>query len=213
MNKLDQLFLKSALKSGLLDEDGVKAIAAEMQNDNGDASGHAVALDLLTQDQSNRLISSIEAKLPPEGIPGFEILDPIGRGATSTVWKAKQESLGKIVALKVFSSTMTKTTRPEDLITEARNAARLNHPHIVHALDAGITDGKCWFAMELVEGETLQQKLARRGSLSERELGELALCITQGLSHAHSAGLLHRDLKPANILLAQDGKNLLVVPV
>ena len=103
MNKLDQLFLKSALKSGLLDDAGVKAIAAEIQNDNGDASRHAVALDLLTQDQSNRLISSIEAKIPPEGIPGFEILGPIGRGATSTVWKAKQESLGKVVALKVFS--------------------------------------------------------------------------------------------------------------
>ncbi|MDE0959239.1 MAG: protein kinase [Planctomycetota bacterium] len=205
MKKLDQLFLKAALTNGLLDETGVKAIAEEIQKTKGDASSHAVALDLLTQDQSNRLVTSIEAKLPPEGIPGYEILESIGRGATSTVWKARQESLGKIVALKVFSSTVTRNTEPEELINEARNVARLNHPHIVHALDAGITAGKCWFAMELVEGETLQQKLSRRGSLSERELGELALCITQGLSHAHAAGLLHRDLKPGNILISEDG--------
>ena len=204
MKKIDQMFLKAAHKKGLLDEAGVTQIA-ESLTDGGDAASAAIATGLMTQEQSQRLLSSIESSPPPEGIPGYEILSPIGRGATSTVWKARQESLGKIVALKIFTTAYAGTSDPEQMISEARNAALLNHPHIVHALDAGVSAGNCWFAMELVEGETLQQKLARRGALSEREVSELALCLTQGLAHAHSAGLLHRDLKPGNILISEEG--------
>ncbi len=204
MKKIDQLFLKAAHKKGLLDDAGVTQIADSLTEE-GDAASAAVAAGLMTQGQSQRLLTSIESSVPPEGIPGYEILSPIGRGATSTVWKARQESLGKIVALKILSTSISSTTQPEQLISEARNAALLNHPHIVHALDAGVSNGNCWFAMELVEGETLQQQLTRRGALSEREVIELALCLTKGLAHAHNAGLLHRDLKPANILISEDG--------
>ena len=205
MTQIDQLFLKTALKMNFIEEADLNRIAASIEKGEEDAAIIAVQASILTQEQANRIMSAIESRIPPEGIPGYEVLSPIGRGATSTVWKARQESLGKIVALKVFSSAMTNTTSPEHLIAEARNAARLNHPHIVHAIDAGISDGRCWFAMELVEGETLHQKLKRRGALSEREMGELALAITQGLAHAHSAGLLHRDMKPGNILISGDG--------
>ncbi|MGE4601986.1 MAG: protein kinase [Planctomycetota bacterium] len=204
MKKIDQTFLKAAHKKGLLDDAGVTQIA-ESLTEEGDAASAVVAAGLMTKEQSQRLLTSIEASVPPAGIPGYEILSQIGRGATSTVWKARQESLGKIVALKIFSTSISSTTQPEQLISEARNAALLNHPHIVHALDAGVSNGNCWFAMELVEGETLQQKLTRRGALSGREVTELALCLTQGLAHAHNAGLLHRDLKPGNILISEDG--------
>ena len=204
MKKIDQMFLKTAHKMGLLDDAEVKQVAESLGDEENVATA-VVAAGLMTEQQAQRLLSTVESSVPPEGIPGFEILSPIGRGATSTVWKARQESLGKIVALKVFSTAIANTTEPEQLISEARNVALLNHPHIVHALDAGISDGNCWFAMELVEGETLQQKLSRRGSLSEREVSELAMCLGQGLAHAHGSGLLHRDLKPANILISEEG--------
>ncbi len=84
MNKVDQLFLKSALKNGLLDEAGVKAIAAEIQNDNGDASRHAVALDLLTQDQSNRLISPLMDDIGYR-VSCFELLFWYGMGVFCVV--------------------------------------------------------------------------------------------------------------------------------
>ncbi|MEE2857093.1 MAG: serine/threonine-protein kinase [Planctomycetota bacterium] len=205
MTKIDQLFLKTALKMNFIEESDLNRIAASIEKGEEDAASIAVEASILTQEQASRIMTAIESRIPPEGIPGFDVLSPIGRGATSTVWKARQESLGKIVALKVFSAAITSTSSPEQLIEEARNAARLNHPNIVHAIDAGISDGMCWFAMELVEGETLHQKLKRRGALSEREMGELALSITQGLAHAHSAGLLHRDMKPDNILISGDG--------
>ncbi|MGE4620278.1 MAG: serine/threonine-protein kinase [Planctomycetota bacterium] len=204
MKKMDQLFLKAALKKGLLDDGGVKQIADRIEKGENAATA-AVSIGLMTEEQSKRLLASIEASIPPVGIPGFEIIAAIGRGATSTVWKARQESLGKTVALKVFSTAHNKSAEPEQLIAEARNVALLNHPHIVHALDAGVSNGNCWFAMELVEGETLQKKLTRRGPLSEREAGDLAICLTQGLAHAHKAGLLHRDLKRGNILISEEG--------
>ncbi len=205
MTKIDQLFLKTALKMNFIEESDLNKIAASIEKGEEDAANIAVQASILTQEQANRIMNAIESRIPPEGIPGFDVLSPVGRGATSTVWKATQESLGKVVALKVFSAAITSTTSPEQLIEEARNAARLNHPNIVHAIDAGISEGRCWFAMELVEGETLHQKLKRRGALSEREMGDLALSITQGLAHAHSAGLLHRDMKPDNILISEDG--------
>ncbi|OUU23135.1 MAG: hypothetical protein CBC13_05945 [Planctomycetia bacterium TMED53] len=202
MNKFDQALLKLALKQGLIEESSVRDIADSITAENG-AREALVERGFITNDQAMRLTRAVRAALPPE-IPGFEFISPLGAGTTSVVWKAKQESLGKIIALKVFL-TSGDDEQFESLFSEARNAARLNHPHIVHALDAGKTDEVCWFSMEFVEGETLQNKLKRRGQLSEREVSELALCTAQALNHAHKSGLLHRDLKPANILIAEDG--------
>lgn len=202
MNKFDQTLIKLALKQGLIDEESVRSIA-DLITENHGAREVLVERQLLTSDQALRLSRATRAIVPPE-IPGFEFISPLGSGTTSVVWKAQQESLGKTVALKVFL-TSGDDGEYESLIAEGRNAARLNHPHIVHALDAGKTDEVCWFSMEYVEGETLQEKLKRRGQLSEREVSELALCISQALNHAHKAGLLHRDLKPANILISEDG--------
>ena len=202
MNDFDQALIKLALKQGLIDESAAQS-AIENRSAGQSASEALIEKGLLTQDQALRLSRAVRAALPPE-IPGFEFISPLGAGTTSVVWKAKQESLGKTVSLKVFLNT-GKDSDLDSLFAEARNAARLNHPHIVHALDAGKTEEVCWFSMEYVEGETLQDKLKRRGQLSEREVSELALCITQALNHAHKSGLLHRDLKPANILIAEDG--------
>ena len=202
MNKFDQAFIKQAHKQGLLDENAVRSIAEDSESDKS-IQDKVVAGGHMTADQANRIARAVRTALPPE-IPGYKFLNPLGTGTTSVVWKAEQISLSKTIAIKVFSNSGSED-HFKSLISEARNAARLNHPHIVHALDAGMTGDVCWFSMEYVEGETLQQKLKRRGTLSDREVSELALCISQALSHAHKAGLLHRDLKPANILISDEG--------
>lgn len=207
-NKRNQLFLKAALKNNLIDRaqfDELSRILGESNESRADQV--AISKGYLTEIQTRKIGEAIDQALPPEKLGGFEILNPIGRGTAGTVYKARQLSLDKIVAVKVLHPARSQDEKlVADLLGEARAIAKLNHPHIVHALDAGFDDGRCWFAMELVEGETLKAKLDRRGKLSDREVFDIARSIAQGLAHAHRNGMLHRDLKPGNILIGLDGQ-------
>src|SRR5206468_9926167 len=90
-------------------------------------------------------------------------------------------------------------------LREARLAARLSHPNVVSIFDAGEDHGRPYFVMELVQGETLADLLARRGRLPPDEARGLAIQAARGLAHAHEAGLVHRDVKPQNLILRRDG--------
>ena len=115
--------------------------------------------------------------------------------------------LDKTVAVKLLHPNHTAEERfVADFLHEAKAVAKLNHPNIVHAIDAGSEDGRYYFAMEFVDGETLRQKLERRGKLSLAETLSIAQEITAGLSHAHESRFLHRDIKPDNILIGNDGR-------
>ncbi|MBM4042026.1 MAG: hypothetical protein FJ290_26320 [Planctomycetes bacterium] len=136
----------------------------------------------------------------------FEILGPLGRGAMGAVYKARQTSLGRLVAVKVLpkerasdSSFIARFDR------EARAAAALNHPNIVQVIVVGQDEGHHYIAMELVDGESLAAVLHREGRLPpERALNYLRQAAA-ALAKAHEAGIVHRDIKPANILLTRDG--------
>ena len=142
-----------------------------------------------------------------KALAGFEIIERIGRGGMGAVFKARQISMQRIVALKVLSPKLVENQAyVERFLREARAAARLDHPNIVRGIDAGHDQGYYYLAMEFVEGETLRKQLKRVGKLDEPAALNITIQIASALQHAHeSGGIVHRDVKPDNILLTPDG--------
>ena len=141
----------------------------------------------------------------------YDLLAPLGRGGMATVHRARDRVLGREVAVKILRADVAlDAVARERFLREAQLAAGLNHQRIVRVYDAGIDDShdSPWIAMELVEGPSLAERLAREGPLPEAEARALLDAVLDGLAAAHAAGVVHRDLKPANILLAPDGPKL-----
>ncbi len=131
----------------------------------------------------------------------YELLDEIARGGMGVVYRARQQRLGRIVAVKVLAAgEFASAAARERFRTEASAAARLQHPGIVAIHDVGEADGLPWFSMELVAGENLAA-LVREQPLPARQAADYVRAIADALQHAHEHGVLHRDLKPSNILL------------
>ncbi|MBL8859673.1 MAG: serine/threonine protein kinase [Planctomycetes bacterium] len=143
-------------------------------------------------------------------VPGYRIEGVLGRGATGTVYRARQMSVDREVALKVLHPELVGAKGAERrLQREARATARLAHPHIISAFDMGVVDGMWWYAMELVDGVSLAEKIRER-TLTEREALRLFIPLVEALQHAFERGVVHRDVKPANILVERGGRALLV---
>ena len=208
----DTLFLKIAIQNNFLDaEKGERILSTIAQRleigVEKPAWDIACELELMAEADANKIRQAVERAVPPSRIGGFELEGVIGKGAVGTVYRAKQISLDKTVAVKLLHPNHTAEERfVADFLHEAKAVAKLNHPNIVHAIDAGSEDGRYYFAMEFVDGETLRQKLERRGKLSLAETLSIAQEITAGLSHAHESRFLHRDIKPDNILIGNDGR-------
>jgi len=148
----------------------------------------------------------VQAVPPPRQIPGYELLGRLGAGAMATVYKARQVSLDRIVAVKVLpKSSSQKPEFVERFYAEGRAAAKLNHPNIVAALDVGRHGDTHYFVMEYVEGHTVYEHLVKEGPYSETEALAIGIQIASALEHAHHAGLIHRDVKPKNILITKAG--------
>lgn len=208
----DMLFLKIAVKNDLISSEQAEQVLAaiEKRRELGvvrTAAEVAAEREFLSPEQIDAVEGALRASLPPDRIGGFKVLEKIGSGAVGTVYKAKQLSLDKIVALKVLNQSLSKNPKfVEQFIREAKAVGRLNHPHIVHAIDAGEADGYDYLAMEYVPGETLKKRVEARQRLPEAEVLQVALAAAQALVNAHQNGLLHRDMKPDNILLGPQGQ-------
>jgi eukaryotic-like serine/threonine-protein kinase len=144
----------------------------------------------------------------PSLLGDYELLEELGRGGMGVVYKARQLSLGRSVALKMILRGALAS--PADLArfqAEAEAVARLDHPNIVPLYEVGQLEGQPYFSMKFVAGTTLARKLAE-GPLPPREAAEMLAPICRAIHFAHRQGLLHRDLKPSNILLDEDGRPL-----
>ena len=136
----------------------------------------------------------------------YELLEEIGRGGQGVVYRARQKSLNRIVALKVIGLAHWATeAHVKRFRLEAEAAARLNHPYIVPIYEVGERDGACYFSMGLVEGGQLDA-VARREPIPIGRAAELIAKLARTVSYAHEHGILHRDIKPGNILLDAKGE-------
>src|SRR3984957_4171417 len=138
----------------------------------------------------------------------FEILERIGQGGMGAVYKARQKSLKRMVALKTLQASLADDA---DYIArfeqEAVAAAGLNHPNLVQVYSAGENEGMHWFAMEYVEGESAKTRLKRKGRLDPLEAIAIAIHVATALEYGwRKASLIHRDIKPDNIFLSTDGE-------
>jgi serine/threonine protein kinase len=141
-----------------------------------------------------------------QAFPQFEILELLGRGGMASVYKARQRSLDRLVALKVIRPDAQDDKRFADrFVREARALAQMNHPHIVTVHDFGQTQGLYYLVMEFVDGVNLRQML-RAARLEPKQALELVPVICDALQYAHDHGVVHRDIKPENILVDKTGR-------
>ena len=137
----------------------------------------------------------------PRQFGDYQLLEEIGRGGMGVVFKARQASLDRIVAVKmILRGGLAAAADVARFRAEAESAAKLNHPHIVPVYEVGEVSGQPYFSMKYIEGTTLAQRLAD-GPLPPRETAELLAPIASAIAEAHRHGVLHRDLKPSNILV------------
>ena len=144
---------------------------------------------------------------------GFKLIEKVGQGGMGAVFKARQVSLDRDVALKILPPRIAQRDPVfvERFIREARTSAKLNHPNIVQGIEVGKDEGTglYYFAMEYIDGPSVKMLIKQQRVIDEKRALEIALGVTQALIFAHRAGIVHRDIKPDNILLTSRGETKL----
>ncbi len=146
----------------------------------------------------------------PTTIGDYELIQEIGRGGMGVVFRARQISLDREVAVKmILRGRLASEADLQRFLAEAAATAKLEHPNIVPVYDVGDFDGRPYFSMQYVDGQTLKDQLSD-GPIDPRHAAEIVAKIARAVDFAHSQGVLHRDLKPSNILIAADGTPMIM---
>ena len=207
----DLLFAEHAVKAGFLTEADVQeslSVQAKMAEMGVEETLRNVLVKrgVLREGDAALVARSAGLRSGREPIPGYTLEARIGSGAMGSVYRALQRGMNRRVAIKILRRDLTDDPRQvERLQREAQLVGRLDHPNIVRGLDSGQTDGLVWFVMELVEGETLRQRIRRQKRLDVEEALTMTRALADALRHAHEHGVVHRDIKPGNVLLTTDG--------
>jgi formylglycine-generating enzyme required for sulfatase activity/tRNA A-37 threonylcarbamoyl transferase component Bud32 len=144
----------------------------------------------------------------PRLVPGYDILGELGRGGMGVVYRARQKSLNRIVALKmILNADLAGELERARFKAEAEAVARLQHPNIVQIFEVGAHEGRAYFSLEFCDGGSLKSYLAGK-ALPPAEAAALVATLARALHHAHGQGVIHRDLKPGNVLLSRRTSSL-----
>ncbi len=155
-----------------------------------------------------------------EGVPGllvagrYRLVESIGEGGMGRVWRAVDEMLDRLVAVKEMRmdgiDVEDSRTRRERTLREARATARIDHPHVVRVYDVVDESERLWIVMELVAGRSLERITAETGPLGPRETARIGLGLVAALRQVHARGVLHRDIKPGNVLVEDAGQRVVL---
>lgn len=196
-----QEFLKNLTESDLLSDDEMSTIRDSIGSDV--KSAESFARELVRRDHLTKLQAAAVLKGKTKNLVFGEyvVLEKIGSGGMGQVFKARHRPTGKNVAVKVLSADAVKNRRLiQRFKKEARAVARLKHPNIVRAYEAGKINRIRYLVMEYVEGENMLARVKRKGPLSVNECIRSVLEAARGLDYAHQKGVIHRDIKPSNLL-------------
>lgn len=168
-----------------------------------------VEMGFITRTQLSRIQggdSEDSAGRPAQQIPGYQLIKKIGAGAMAVVYKAKQTSLDRTVAVKVLPKRLSANPEfVERFYREGKAAAALSHNNIVQAIDVAEAAGYHYFVMEFVEGKTVYDFVADGQVFDEKQGARIIRQVAEALNHAHERGIIHRDVKPKNIMITKDG--------
>ena len=170
------------------------------------ADDFASISELLDDDSVSPAADPEDSTNPPPDFGDYELIGELGRGGMGVVYRARQKSLDRIVALKmILRGDHASSSDIARFRAEAESAAQLHHPNIVNVYEVGEVEGRPYFSMKLIEGITLTKRLAD-GPLPSRMAAEMLAPICRAIADAHRRGVLHRDLKPSNILIDMEGR-------
>lgn len=211
LSSLDEFNLeKSILRRGLATANEIelcKAHRAKLAKD--DSKGLLeimVEAKVLTKGQLARLVKEVSEQNRKFEIPGYQIIEKLGKGSMGIVYKARQTSVDRIVAVKILLDALAQNKEfIKRFDREAKIAAKLSHNNIVNAIDAGEVNNYHYFVMEYVEGSTIKDALDEGKTFDEKTALRIVLAVAEALQHAHQRGLIHRDIKPENVILTKDG--------
>lgn len=201
-------FTRQLVESELMSKDEVRAFRAELPPEKRTDEVQEFARELVRQ----KKITGYQASAVYQGkgsslqLGGYTILDKLGQGGMGMVFKAEHRTMKRIVALKVLPPAATKS--PDNVKRfhrEVQAAARMTHPNIVAAFDAGEANKVHFLVMEFVDGSDLSQIVKKQGPLPVDKAVQCIVQAARGLEAAHEAGIVHRDIKPANLLLDHSG--------
>ena len=195
--------LKNLTESDLLSDEEIRSIHDSIGSRPDVKSAESFARELVRQDHLTKLQAAAVLKGKTKNLVFGEyvVLEKVGSGGMGQVFKARHRPTGKLVAVKVLSADAVKNRRLiERFKKEARAVARLKHPNIVRAYEAGKINRIRYLVMEYVEGENMLVRVKRKGPLPVDECIRSVLEAARGLDYAHQKGVIHRDIKPSNLL-------------
>lgn len=205
---LDTLVGRAVIDQGLATTEQVQhclALAKGIEDPNNRSLWRLlVSNGYATKSQMARLRERLEEER--KGIPGYTDFKELGRGAMARVYRAKQRSLDRFVAVKILPSKFSSNVQfIERFFREGQAAAKLNHPNIVQAFDVGQHRDTYYFVMEYVDGRTVHDDIVEQKRYPEKDALDVAIQVAEALDHAHERGLIHRDVKPKNIMMSKQG--------